>query len=272
MQGPSPGHAYFLPWGGQEIDRLDIQHYAFIASAGGLHVAPIEEPRRVLDVGCGTGQWCFDMCARLPNTEVVGFDLHDSKTTRLTNFRFVKGNLLQGLPFGDATFDFVHQRFLVAGIPLMHWSRAVNELVRVTEPGGWLELVECLPFMTPEGEAANRIWSIFRKRMRKAGLDTTGHLYKNLDGYLREEGLVNVGTRTVLVPIGDWADEVGVIMKADMRSLAMQVSPLLARTYHVSVEVQWALIQEMLDELETLHPHLSFRIAYGQRRIPPAGT
>jgi len=26
-----------------------------------LHLAPIKEPRRVLDLGCGTGIWCMDM-------------------------------------------------------------------------------------------------------------------------------------------------------------------------------------------------------------------
>jgi|SRR5215467_4516501 len=263
--GQVPGQAYFLSQSAKEIDRLDIQHYALAMAVGDLYLAPIDEPRRILDVGCGTGQWCSDLCAGLPNALVVGFDLNESRTTDLPNYRFVRGNVLEGLPFEDSTFGFVHQRALIAGLPLVHWSRVVAELIRVTEPGGWIELVECLPFLTPEGEAARRIWSIFRRRMDEAGLDTTGHVHNNLAGYLRDAGLINVHTRTVPVPVGDWGDEIGAIMKADIRALATETSPLLAATYHISIEAQSALIQHMLDELETLRPHLSFRLAWAQR-------
>jgi len=56
--------------------------------------------------------------------------------------RFVRANLLQGLPFADDRFDFVHQRALAWAVPVRSWPVLVQDLVRVAAPGGWVELVE----------------------------------------------------------------------------------------------------------------------------------
>jgi hypothetical protein len=41
---------------------------------------------------------------------VVGVDLVSSKPHQLTNYHFVYGNVLQGLPYANDRLDFVHQR------------------------------------------------------------------------------------------------------------------------------------------------------------------
>jgi hypothetical protein len=43
---------------------------------------------------------------------VVGLDLVPSKPPQPANYHFAYGNVLQGLPFADDRFDFVHERFL----------------------------------------------------------------------------------------------------------------------------------------------------------------
>jgi SAM-dependent methyltransferase len=42
---------------------------------GQLHKAPIENPRRILDIGTGTGIWAIDMADRYPSSKVHGIDL-----------------------------------------------------------------------------------------------------------------------------------------------------------------------------------------------------
>jgi cyclopropane fatty-acyl-phospholipid synthase-like methyltransferase len=42
---------------------------------GKLCLAPIEDPRRVLDVGTGTGIWAIDFADIYPNTHITGADL-----------------------------------------------------------------------------------------------------------------------------------------------------------------------------------------------------
>ena len=171
------------------------------------------------------------------------------------------------MPFADGTIGFVHQRLMNTAIPLKHWSQVVAELVRVTEPGGWVELAEITWGLNPEGEAIARLVGLWRSLGKKRGLDTTGYVWDHLDDYLRGRGLVNVHTRTVLLPVGDWGDQVGRLMKQDMRSLATQGSQRMATTFHISMERLYVIIREAMDELEELRTQLRLRIAYGQRSL-----
>src|SRR5262249_46359129 len=153
------GDAYMLPRHATEIDRLDIQHYALREALQGNHVAPLEGPGAVLDVGSGTGQWAFDLCAEYPEAMVVGLDLVLGKVDRRPgNYRHVRANVLQGLPFADNRFDFVHQRLMVTALPLATWPDVVRDLVRVTRPGGWIELVESGDDIEPRGPATKRLF------------------------------------------------------------------------------------------------------------------
>jgi hypothetical protein len=45
-----------------------------------LHLAPIKDPKRVLDLGCGTGIWCMDMADGL-SLPVPYFTRDDPKDT-----------------------------------------------------------------------------------------------------------------------------------------------------------------------------------------------
>jgi SAM-dependent methyltransferase len=93
-QDSGSGDPYFLPRGGAEVDRLDVQHYALGEALGSNRLAPLERPARILDVGCGTGQWAYELCAEFPGSLVFGFDLQRSKAPWPARFRFVQGNLL----------------------------------------------------------------------------------------------------------------------------------------------------------------------------------
>src|SRR5262249_36118029 len=138
------------------------------------HVAPVGDPARVLDVGCGTGQWGYEMCAEHPSALVVGLDLVSGKPGQPARYRFVRGNGLDGLPFADGEFDFVHQRLLASGVPVVAWPALVAEVDRVTRPGGWVELVEGPFEIEGAGPAAQRLVVLARKLIESLGLDTTG--------------------------------------------------------------------------------------------------
>src|SRR5579884_4515213 len=156
-----PESPYLFPRHPEEVDRLDLQHFALREALGANFLAPVEGPERVLDVGTGTGQWGFEVCHRFPGALVVGFDLVRGKPNPPPGYRHVRGNLLQGLPFRDDVFDFVHQRFLTAGIPVVAWPGAVAELVRVTRPGGWVELAESPLKGHRLGPATERLFALF---------------------------------------------------------------------------------------------------------------
>ena len=93
-------------------------------------------PRRVLDVGCGTGEMA-ERVAREVGAEVVAVDI-SQRMVDLTRDRGIAARLadVQALPFADADFDCVAACWV-----LYHAAdvdAAIRECARVLEPGGRL--------------------------------------------------------------------------------------------------------------------------------------
>jgi ubiquinone/menaquinone biosynthesis C-methylase UbiE len=93
-------------------------------------------PRRVLDLGTGTGAAAFVLARRFPEAQVTGVDLSEemlAEARRKTppelaeRARFEQADAAR-LPYGDASFELVT---LANMIPFF------DELARVLAPGGW---------------------------------------------------------------------------------------------------------------------------------------
>ncbi|CAG8957187.1 hypothetical protein HYFRA_00009388 [Hymenoscyphus fraxineus] len=108
----------------------------------GLHWAPIQKTRRVLDLGSGTGQWIKEFVQFYDVEKIVGLDLESPRSADLPpNSSFVKGDLESPWPL-EEKFDFVHARFL-AGC-LEKWPQFFQQCYNTLEPGGWFEIVDIL--------------------------------------------------------------------------------------------------------------------------------
>ena len=101
--------------------------------AWGEALAAIAEarPRRVLDAGCGTGEFARAIAA----PEVVGVDLAPAMVER-ARARGVdaRGGDIQELPFEDGEFDLVVCNWVLYHLPEL--DRGVAELARVLRRGG----------------------------------------------------------------------------------------------------------------------------------------
>jgi SAM-dependent methyltransferase len=129
------------------FDRL------FIRIAGPLHdaalaeLAPLIRPgMRILDVGCGGGQFALRLAHQFPDVEVVGVDLSPDQVARSRDrahghaaLSFVEASAID-LPFAADTFDLIYS---VGSIK--HWPDpmlGLRECARVTKPGGRLFVME----------------------------------------------------------------------------------------------------------------------------------
>ncbi|KAL0580636.1 hypothetical protein V5O48_001366 [Marasmius crinis-equi] len=109
-----------------------------------------EPPTRVLDIGCGTGSWILD-CARVwRRCHFVGLDvvpLHPDliqvgSLDLAQRITWVQHNFLEGLPFPNEEFDFVHIKRIARGVPEDKWDFLFEEITRVMKPGGAFEMIE----------------------------------------------------------------------------------------------------------------------------------
>lgn len=268
------GLPYLMPYDVEELNRLDFQHYMLRATLHGNYAAPIGEPSSILDVGTGTGRWAREMAVAFPNAKVVGVDVNlppaddttlgKPDTLRPANYIFAPGNILEGLSFPDASFDFVHQRALFAAIPHDRWPQVARELVRLTRPGGWVESLEVTE-LGGAGPATARLNVWVNAVMARRGVEAADG--GRVADYLRDAGLTKVNQRTLSMPCGDAGGHGGKMLAANWFSLLDGIGGLVVA---LGLATQERFAEAVAaSRVELANPHgvaaLPIYIAYGQR-------
>jgi len=267
------GVPYALPSDLSEMNRLDFQHLVLRQAFKGNYAAPIDKPRSILDVGTGTARWAKEMALVFPQANVVGLDVKEPLTdeqnvpanaadARPANYSFVLGNVLEGLPFPDESFDFVHQRLLFFAIPADRWQFALSELVRVTRRGGWIEIAEGHFGYVPSGPATTTLVDAALAALLQRGIDPRSGPV--LQDYLTRAGLTDVRHVKVDLPVGVWGGRVGTLVATDLTEAHNGSKPLVL-TQGIS-DAEWTALRDaMRQEWEQLHSAWPFYIAYGRR-------
>jgi SAM-dependent methyltransferase len=266
---------YFLPKDDQEVNRLDFQHYLFRYALKGNYAAPLTTPSNILDVGTGTGRWAMEMAALFPQANVVGLDLipppADGAASALghgldrrpPNYVYVQGSVLDGLPFPDATFDFVHQRLLVAAIPEERWPWVVGELLRVTRPGGWVESLEAIP--TRGGPGMNTLyeWLVGVGRGRGVNILAT----TNIPVHLQQAGAQHIFARELPMPLGNWGGHAGSMMEANYFALHQGIKARLLESGATTPEAFDRAMEAARREIARGQFVWPYFLVYGQRPL-----
>lgn len=264
------GVPYLLPNDLGETNRLDFQHYMLRFALKGNYAAPITHPHDILDVGSGTGRWAIEMARQFPAANVIGVDIAPPATdanatsdSHPENYAFIMGNVLERLPFADNSFDYTHQRLLVAAIPAARWPNVVAELIRVTRPGGWIELLEAesrLPNAGP-GLQTSMQWAMALAARR--GIDPASA--SQIGEYMRQAGAQQVATRSVALPVGEPGGRLGVMAKADLLAGMTGLRSIVTSMGIISESAFDENARQIEAELSSGHISWPFYIAYGQK-------
>jgi SAM-dependent methyltransferase len=232
------------------------------------HLAPLEAPKAILDSCCGSGQWCNDVCEEFPDALVVGLDLHRPKAAGGDGgSAFLRGNVLEGLPFADATFDYTHQRLVVAAIPMDGWIPLASELVRVTRPGGWVELAESPMWLENTGPATDRLLDLIATLAERSGLDRSDIVFRHLDDFLDQAGLQDISRRIFDIPIGEWGGRAGSLMDSNYRTGWIRLAERFETEFSVPRQELNDLIEAFCDECQEHRTVFKLAVAVGQK--PP---
>jgi ubiquinone/menaquinone biosynthesis C-methylase UbiE len=248
----------------EELARLRLQDQMTTVSMGG--VLP-EQPdpaifQRVLDVGCGTGNWLIEAAKTYPGMSLlVGVDI-SSKMVEYAQaqaeaqgvsdrVQFRTMDALRMLEFPTDFFDLLNQRFGTSFLRKWDWPKLLSEYRRVTRPDGVIRITEGDMAMESPSPALTRLFEIMLYAFYQAGhLFTPGSkgVTGDLTPLLRQGGLQQVQTRAHTVEYRAGTPE-GQRFYEDMRLIFRTMVPFLRKWTRVPDDYE-TLYQQMLGEMQ----------------------
>src|SRR5262249_51801752 len=113
---------------------------------------------------------------------------------------------------------------LVGAIPAVRWEEVVEELVRVTRPGGWVELVEAEPPLHG-GPALTALYEWLVTACERRGLDAV--VGPKIGGMLQSAGLQAVSYQEEDIPTGRYGGRLGALAETNLISFLTSIRGLV---------------------------------------------
>jgi ubiquinone/menaquinone biosynthesis C-methylase UbiE len=196
----------------QELMHLTIQGRMMTEAMGG----PLPEQadpssfRRVLDIACGPGEWVIEMAKTYPTISLTGIDINrnmiqfaqeQAVTQHLedrVSFHVMDALLI--IEFPSSFFDLVNLRCCVGFMRTWDWPKMINEMRRVTRPGGIVRITDAEAGHTcPTSPALTQFCELFQNALFQAGNlfePAPSGLTAHLASLLRQHGCNTVQTRS----------------------------------------------------------------------------
>ncbi|GBC43728.1 uncharacterized protein OCT59_028438 [Rhizophagus irregularis] len=247
---------YFLPNDEIEMDRLKTYHYLLNNVFQSNFSSPVKEILKiggteVLDLGCGPGAWLLDMAETFPKSNFTGVDLTNTligNDDMSKNIKFIKGNVLDGLPFKNSTFDYIFIRNLSYGFSEQDWKFMINEIIRITKPGGWIELMEPELKARNEGPITIYLNDTFIKDLQSQNIFI--NITTELEQFLKDTNQIDqVYHDEKLISCGSWAGRLGELACEDFLMIIRAIKPRLSQIIGVNHEDYDQLLQSIPDEM-----------------------
>ncbi|GMG02670.1 unnamed protein product [Aspergillus oryzae] len=214
--------AYVFPNDEKESVRLNMQHHMFkLVNNGRLYFAPLQDPRKMLDIGTGTGIWPIEMAALFPNAEITGTDLSPIQPTVVPeNVHFLVDDAAEEeWLWHHDYFDYIRLAHLTGGIPSS--EELLRKSLQHLKPGGWLECHEMDPkpmcddgTMPPEAEegglSAFALHDWWRAQHQSGHFTNPPRQFRiapRIERSMIESGFVDIQQRIKKVPTNPWPSD-----------------------------------------------------------------
>ncbi|KAJ4151652.1 hypothetical protein LMH87_012341 [Akanthomyces muscarius] len=266
--------SYYLPNDPEEHERLDHQHRMVrLIQQGKLGLAPVQNPKDVVDVCTGTGIWATEYATEHPDCTVLGSDLSAIQPREgVPNCTFIQHDVeKQDWDYGRK-FDYAYFRYMVTCFDDM--PAVLRKARDNLHEGGYIEI-----FDTPiqalsldgsiDGTALEEWGEVGRAAGRKLGRDMAKpRQYKR---WLEEAGFVDVVETIIPAPVNEWCKderqkEIGRFMFHDFYALVGGLKKLVLAAGYTSDEADDFLrrIRKTLED-PNVHAYYEKYIVYGRK-------
>ncbi|KAJ0416783.1 S-adenosyl-L-methionine-dependent methyltransferase [Aspergillus carlsbadensis] len=201
------GH-YAFPNDEDELDRMDLEHHIFLLLLEGeLHLAPLSDPQRILDLGTGTGIWAIDIADKYPGASVLGTDLSPVQPSFVPpNLEFQIDDFENEWTFRRESFDLIHTRLLLASVS--DYPKLFRQALDALKPGAYMEIHEIDPgFETDDNSIPSDSSALQWSNLFFEGCAKINHRIPSPDEYktmMEEAGFVDVKLKVLKRPSNPW--------------------------------------------------------------------
>jgi len=248
----------------EELARLRLQDHLITTGMGGV-LPEQSDPtifRRVLDVGCGTGDWLIEVAKTYPSISLlIGVDVSSKMVEYAQNqaegegisnrVQFRTMDALRMLEFPVDYFDLVNHRFGWSFLRTWDWPKLLQEYQRVTQLGGVIRVTESDIIHESSSPALIQLAALLLEAFRQAGHFFTPNedgVTSQLTRLLSQYGLQNVQTRAHMLEYKAGTPE-GQYFYEDMKHVYGTVLPFLRKWTRVPDNYE-EIYQQALTEMQ----------------------
>ncbi|KAF5318603.1 hypothetical protein D9619_010821 [Psilocybe cf. subviscida] len=209
--------SYLMPSDDVEEQRLHEQQKLLSELFDGRVVVPpveFNEGSEVLDIATGSGAWVLDFAARYPSadlTKIICIDIGDAlfPKSHPPNMTFQANSALQMPLEWTDRFTLVHQRLIIGGVKYDEWEALIQDIYRVTAPGGWVQLCENNAIYevpgVEQGPATKRLLETLKRLGDAIAMDLL--CTRRIEELMNAAGFGDVRVEERVTPLGAWNGE-----------------------------------------------------------------
>lgn len=210
---------YFMPIDQEEQTRSYVMHQVYLKLLNlELTTVPLDNPKYILDVGTGIGEWAIGMAEKYSECDVFGTDIAPIQPTHQVpfNVEFNIENAEDEWIRPANTFDMVHFRTMAGAFE--NWPFIYQQTIECLRPGGWIEIMDFddmytsqsfISFYPPDSQG-HRYFKALQEALLLAsdrgagGFGLLHHMDRDL---LTETGFVDIQESVFQIGIGERENE-----------------------------------------------------------------
>ena len=200
------------------------------------------------------GAWVLDLANEVPsNISIYGCDISTTNfpSSYPRNVYFHEASSSSFPVEWNEKFDVVNQRLLVAGLSKEQWPAVLSEYLRVTKPGGYVQIAECdISKIILAGPATRRMSETIVELLERKGVMYDAP--RRLAQMLRDTGFEEVREEIKYGPAGKCWGKMGELGSASNSGPIERLLPAFVEEGLATQQESTRLFEEMMKEFDTV--------------------